>query len=101
MTTNIQRCIDLHKSGLPLADIAATLGLKYSTVTAYICSARRQGRLDPPPEKRVEVRRRGTMLEVMRALSPETMKWLMSITPRGAKISHTVTAIINDAYEEK
>lgn len=101
MTTNIQRCIDLHKSGMPIADIAATLGLKYATVTSYMYSARRQGRLDPPPDKRVETRRRGTMLEILGALSPEVVEWLMFHTPRGAKVSHTITAIINDAYEER
>lgn len=102
MTTNIQRCVDMHKAGFSIAEMASELGLKYGTISSYIHTARVQGRI-PLVERRVPkascpVGRLGSA--VLR-LPDDVYDWLVNQTPASSTLSDTLLAIATDVYHEE
>jgi len=110
--------VKMYLDKVPPCEIAQMLGVPVNTVYNAASHARDQGLL---PKSSMMISRTapttglkllryhaakagkhvGSMSVVADTLSPQVIKWLVSITPAGVPIALTVANIINDAFAEE
>jgi hypothetical protein len=109
---------DLAMRGMSIRQIAAVVPTSYDKAKYHVCALYWMGQIpdaatrrkfgDKNPKTRVLAMARyqhgvraGSMNDILSALSPETLDWLLRQTPKGGTVADIVRSMIVDVFNEE